>query len=87
METAMIKAQLPQTDSISELAQFWDTHDLTDFEADLEEVTEPVFVRENFVTVPLPSGDAESLHRIAKSMGLTDAELIQQWVREKIEMK
>ncbi len=36
---------LPQTDSIQELAKFWDTHDLTDFENDLEEVTEPVFER------------------------------------------
>jgi len=34
---------LPKTDSIPELAQFWDTHDLTDFEDELEEVTEPVF--------------------------------------------
>lgn len=29
---------LPKTDSIQELAQFWDTHDLTDFEDELEEV-------------------------------------------------
>ena len=28
--------RLPQTDSIQELAQFWDTHDLTDFEDELE---------------------------------------------------
>ncbi len=32
-----------QTDSIQELAQFWDTCDLTDFEDQLEEVTAPVF--------------------------------------------
>lgn len=38
--------KIPQTDSIQELAQFWDTHNLTDFEDQLEEVTEPVFVRE-----------------------------------------
>ena len=37
--------QLPETDSIQELARFWDTHDLTDFEAHLEEVSEPVFER------------------------------------------
>src|SRR5438105_3348974 len=36
---------LPQTDSIQELAQFWDTRDVTDFENELEEVTEPVFER------------------------------------------
>lgn len=35
--------QIPQTDSIEELARFWDTHDLTDFEAQLEEVTVPIF--------------------------------------------
>ncbi len=34
-----------QTDSINELARFWDTHDLTDFEEELMEVAEPVFER------------------------------------------
>jgi hypothetical protein len=35
--------RLPQTDSIQELAQFWDAHDLTDFEGELEEITQLVF--------------------------------------------
>jgi hypothetical protein len=35
--------KIPKTDSIQELAKFWDTHDLTDFEDELVEVTEPVF--------------------------------------------
>ena len=38
-----------QTDSIQQLAEFWDAHDLTDFEEGLEEVTEPVFERETVV--------------------------------------
>lgn len=37
---------IPQADSIHELARFWDTHDLTDFEDQLEEVSEPVFDRD-----------------------------------------
>ena len=37
--------KLPETDSIEELARFWDSHDLTDFEDQLEEVSEPVFER------------------------------------------
>ena len=41
----MKKSKLPKTDSIQELAEFWDTHDLTDFEEELEEVAEPVFMR------------------------------------------
>jgi hypothetical protein len=40
---------LTKNDSIHELAQFWDTHDLTDFEDELEEVTEPVFERDSRV--------------------------------------
>ena len=39
----MSNEQLPQADSIDELATFWDTHDLTDFEGQMEEVDEVVF--------------------------------------------
>ncbi len=49
----MKKSKLPKTDSIQELAVFWDSHDLTDFEDELEEVTEPVFVRGTAIKVPL----------------------------------
>jgi hypothetical protein len=37
--------ELPSTRSIEELAKFWDTHDLTEFDHELEEVTEPLFER------------------------------------------
>jgi hypothetical protein len=33
----MNKSELPRTDSIDELARFWDIHSLTDFEDELEE--------------------------------------------------
>jgi hypothetical protein len=46
MEEPMNTAKIPQTDSIEELARFWDTHDVTDFEGQLEEVVEPAFERE-----------------------------------------
>ena len=39
----MTTSRLPQTDSVQELANFWDTHDVTEFEAELEEVDERVF--------------------------------------------
>ncbi|HLG15697.1 MAG TPA: hypothetical protein VJH03_14520 [Blastocatellia bacterium] len=42
-------ANIPNTDSIEELARFWDTHDLAHFEDELEEVTEPVFEHEAIV--------------------------------------
>ena len=76
--------RLPQTDSIQELARFWDTHDLTDFEDQWEEVTQPVFERQTVIPLNLESAEAEAVRKIAKSKGVRDAELIRRWVREKI---
>ena len=75
---------LPQTDSIQELAKFWDTHDLTDFEDELEEITEPVFERSRVIPLNLESKEAEAVRKIAEAKGVPDAELIRGWVREKI---
>ena len=75
---------LPQTDSIQELAQFWDAHDVTDFEDELEEVTEPVFERRTVIALDLESAEAEAVKKLAQSKGVADAELVRGWVREKI---
>ena len=39
MEKAMKARKIPSTDSIDELARFWDTHQLTQFDDELEEVS------------------------------------------------
>jgi hypothetical protein len=80
----MNKPSLPKTDSIQELAQFWDTHDVTDFEDELEEVTEPVFRREKPITLALDPDEAKAVHDLATSKGVADSELIREWIREKI---
>ncbi len=80
----MSTARLPQTDSIQELARFWDTHDLTEFQDQLEPVGEPVFQRKAGITVHLQTKEAAALHKLAESQGLADSELIRQWVLERI---
>ena len=75
---------LPETDSIQELAQFRDTYDVTDFEDELEEITEPVFLRRTVIALDLESEEAEAVKKLAQSKGVADAELIRGWVREKI---
>ena len=86
MEKTLEKGRLPQIDSIEELARFWDTHDLTDFEVDLEEVTKPVFVRAKgrVVTVSLKANEAQRLKRIASSKGVKDTTLLRQWIIERL---
>ena len=82
-----MKAQpLPQTDSIEKLAQFWDTHDLTDFENQLEEVKEPVFEREsaNILKIHLRPQEAEAVKRMAEAREVDQETLIREWVIEKL---
>jgi hypothetical protein len=80
----MKTARLLHTDSIKELARFWDTHDLTDFEDQVEEVTEPVFERRTVIPLNLESAEAKAVRKIARTKGVPEAELIRSWVREKI---
>ena len=85
MEEPMTTDKIPQTDSIREMADFWDTHDLTDFENELDEVTEPVFEREKVVQIHLPSQDAETVESMARSQGLNPAELMRTWIIERVQ--
>jgi len=80
------KQRIPQTDSIQQLAEFWDTHDVTDFEDELEEVTEPVFIRPDQATIrlPFPLQAWEALQKLAVDKGTTDVALAQAWVLEKL---
>lgn len=76
--------KLPTTDSIQELAEFWNTHDVTDFEDKLEEVSEPVFDRRATFQVCLPDEEARQVEEIARSKGLPSEQLIRQWIIERI---
>lgn len=80
----MSTSRLPQTDSIQELANFWDTHDITEFEDELEEVGAPVFDRDADITVHLETDDAKAVREMAKLRGVPDSELIREWVRERL---
>ncbi|HEV8718030.1 MAG TPA: CopG family antitoxin [Candidatus Binatia bacterium] len=78
--------KLPQIDSIEELARFWDTHDLTEFEEELEEVPEPVFERRPDTVIPLylQPQELEAVKRVAQARGVAEAVLLREWVLEKL---
>ena len=84
MEEPLKKSKLPESDSIQELATFWDTHDLTEFEDDLEIVRETVFKRGIDITVQLETADAKLLRQVANSLGRSDVELVREWVLERL---
>ena len=82
----MRRQKLPHTDSIEELARFWDAHDLTDFAEDLEEAAEPVFVRAKGTSlrIALQPTEAQHLKKIARSKGVKEATVLRQWIRERL---
>jgi hypothetical protein len=67
----------------------WDTHDLTDFEQEMEEVTGPVFVRAKGASldVVLPPADVRRLKGIARSMSVKETTVLRQWIVEKLRGK
>lgn len=86
-----MNTRIPQTDSIEELAAFWETHSVTEVEDELEEVTEPLF--ENTVTlgapgnitVPLSPLEAEFVKTVARHQGISPSEVIREWIVKRIE--
>ena len=79
----MNEKNIPKTDSIQELAHFWDTYDLTDFEDELEEVDEPIF--ESVISVQLEPEELEVIKTLAKAHGISPENLIREWVVERID--
>lgn len=84
VEEPMSASRLPQTDSIQELVHFWDTHDVTELDDELEEVGDRVFERDTQITIHLESDDADAVRAAAASRGVRDSELLREWVIEKL---
>ena len=81
----MSAEKIPQIDSIQEMAKFWDTHDLADFQDQLEEVKD-VFERESILKVYLPPKEADAVKQLAKLKGLVPSDLLREWILEKIQV-
>ena len=83
----MSTQRLPPTDSISDLAHFWDTHDVTEFENELDVVNESVFERDTKITLDLAADEVNAVHEMAKSRGVGDAQLIREWILDRLHAK
>ncbi len=82
----MNNPKIPQTDSIKELAAFWDSHDATDFEDELEEVAAPVLLRRTALRVPLKPEEIKAVEQIALAKGVSCEQLLREWVLKKVQL-
>jgi hypothetical protein len=74
----------PETDSIRALAEFWQSHNLTDVDDALVEVTEPVFQREESLSVVLPAADLAALRARARQEQIPETALVSRWIHERL---
>lgn len=79
--------KIPDFRTLEEMAEFWDTHDLTDFEDELEEVKEPVFKNMNtrVVSLMLDSDQYVKLERIAAQREVDAVSLVSHWITQHIQ--
>ncbi len=84
--TSNPESKIPEFKSYEEEARFWDTHDLTDFASELEEVTEPLFERDIVLAIHLSVQEAQAVKKLARTKGMADTDLIHEWVREKLQV-
>ncbi|HEV2127333.1 MAG TPA: CopG family antitoxin [Thermomicrobiales bacterium] len=77
--------RIPSFTSVEEEAGFWDTHDFTDFEEELESfelVVEPDL--SSSLTLVLATNDREELDRRAEEFGVAPSTLVPIWVKERL---
>jgi hypothetical protein len=87
VEKAMKKIRIPKTDSIKELAHFFETHDMGDFEsklAEVHEVTGPIAIPRNSILVHLEPRQASAVKKLAKAEGVSEEQLVRQWISDHV---
>ena len=79
--------KIPEFETLKDMAEFWDCHDVTDFEDELEEAAYPVFknMSRKIVSLKLDAGQHNKLKQIADKKKIDTTALINEWVIHHIE--
>ncbi len=78
------KSSISNASSYREIGEFWDTHDLGDFEDQTYPVEFEVRIESSRVYVPVEKEVAAKLRAAAENHGLSTETLLDQWLKEKI---
>jgi len=82
MKAKKKRSKIPKFESIREEAEFWDTHDTTEFLDEFEEADDVVFVRPEMqvVSLRLERGLVDRLKSYAQEIGVPYTTLIRMWI-------
>jgi predicted DNA binding CopG/RHH family protein len=75
-------SKVPEFESIQEEAEFWDTHDTTEFLDEFEEADDLIFVRpeKQVVSLRLERDFVDRLKAYAREVGIPYTTLIRMWI-------
>jgi hypothetical protein len=77
-------SSISRSSTIEEMAEFWDTHDVTDFEDETYEVEMDFDLQFRSHYVAIDPNLLEGLRKVAASRGLSTESLINLWLQEKL---
>ena len=82
------QSRIPEFKTIEEEAEFWDTHDTTDYEAEFKPIkarfADKLFDR---VTIPVDADTLAQLEALAREEELNATVLARRWVLERLEQE
>jgi len=78
------KSNLPVFKTLQEIADFWDSHEFTEFSHEFTPVKDVEVKLSSRTYLPITMAMYEKLEKIAASRGLSVDALIKQWVEEKL---
>ena len=88
MQKERKKSRIPEFKTIEEEAEFWDTHDTTDYEDEFKPVkvrfADKLFDR---VTIPVDADTLAQLDTLAREQELNATALARRWVLERLEQE
>ncbi|MCX6705796.1 MAG: CopG family antitoxin [Candidatus Woesebacteria bacterium] len=83
----MIKNKIPNFKNLEEEANFWDTHDATDFLTDMK-LTDVKFAprqkKEDTITIRVEPRVKKSLETLSTTYGVNISTLSRMWIMEKL---
>ncbi|MGP1381913.1 MAG: hypothetical protein ACTS2F_00045 [Thainema sp.] len=80
----MSNFDLPPSELIDRLAEFWEDHDLVDFITEMKPVVDTIFERDTIMMLSLDIEEAQQIQRLAAQKGMDEADLIRAWIQEKL---
>ncbi|MGH2557503.1 MAG: CopG family antitoxin [Thermomicrobiales bacterium] len=88
VKTENLASRIPSFRTIAEEAEFWDTHDITEFADELDEVTDVVFgsvQSKDALVLRFVGDDLTALVERAREEDVSPATLVRGWVLERLD--